>query len=115
MSSESNGISVHSGFPNAADDARLTPLDLHSLLVPQPRSTFLFAIEGDDWREQGIYAGDIAVIDRALTPRPTDMVAWIHDGNFLLGPLPDAPADAQIWGVVTSIIHRYRQSEKRSS
>ena len=115
MSNEGNGISVHSGFPNAADDARLTSLDLHSLLVPQPRSTFLFAIEGDDWREQGIYAGDIAVIDRALTPRPTDLVAWIHDDNFLLGPLTDAHPEAQLWGVVTSIIHRYRRQEQRRS
>jgi len=110
-----NGISVHSGFPNAADDARLTPLDLHGLLVPQPRSTFLFTVEGNDWQEQGIYDGDIAVIDRALVPRPTDTIAWIHDDLFVLGPRAAMDKDAQVWGVVTSIIHRYRRQEQRKS
>lgn len=108
MSDNGQGISVHTGFPNAGDDARLTPLDLHALLVPQPRSTFLFAVEGDDWVERGIYAGDIAVIDRALAPRPTDLVAWILDDSFTFGDLANAPHDGQIWGVVTSVIHRYR-------
>lgn len=102
------GVSVHSGFPNAADDARLTPLDLHALLVPNPRSTFLFAAEGDDFGEFGIVAGDIVVVDRALAPQPTDMVAWVHDDGFALGPLSKLPADAQVWGVITSTIHRHR-------
>lgn len=110
-----NGISVHSGFPNAADDARLTPLDLHALLVPQPRSTFLFTVEGNEWQEQGIHDGDIAVIDRALVPKITDMVAWVHDDIFVLGPMASVQRDAQTWGVVTSIIHRYRWHDRSKS
>lgn len=100
---------MHSGFPNAADDARLTPLDLHALLVPNPRSTFLFTAEGDDFAELSITAGDIVVIDRALTPQPTDMVAWIHEDGFALGPLSNLPANAEVWGVITSTIHRHRR------
>lgn len=113
MSDNGQGISVHTGFPNAGDDARLTPLDLHALLVPQPRSTYLFAAEGNDWAGQGIQAGDIVVIDRALVPRPTDLVAWTSGDEFVLGNLTDAPEASEVWGVVTSTIHRHRRSQPR--
>jgi DNA polymerase V len=112
MSNDGQGISIHTGFPNAGDDARLTPLDLHALLVPQPRSTFLFTVEGDDWAERGIYAGDIVVIDRSLAPRQTDLVAWVLDDSFTFGELTAIAQGGQIWGVVTSVIHRYRQASQ---
>src|SRR5688572_10809039 len=106
------GVSVHSGFPNAADDARLTPLDLHALLVPQPRSTFLFTAEGDEFQDLGITAGDIVVIDRALVVKPDDLIAWVHNDGFVLGPRKQLPMDAEIWGVVTATIHRQRQGKQ---
>ncbi len=109
----SDGLSVHNGFPNPATDGgpgqgqRLS-LDLNQLLVQRPSSTYLFRIGGHHWAGQGIYDGDIAVIDRALPARPTDLViAWQAEGSTICRQRQLAPGD-QLWGVVTAIIHQYR-------
>lgn len=104
------GTSIHAGFPNAADDARLQSLDLNQLLIPQPHSTFHFRIRGDSWQRYGVFDHDIALVDRSLTPRPRDIVVWWRDDTdgFALSTQQRTPADATIWGVITTIIHQYR-------
>jgi len=105
------GVSIHVGFPNPATDKTLESLDLHQLLVQRPASTFLFRIAGDDWREVGIFDGDIAVIDRALSPRKMDIVAWWNDddGEFQLTHYKDMPAQAQLFGIVTATVHQFKR------
>lgn len=108
---EQNGteISVHVGFPNAATDRTAMPLSLDRLLIQQPTSTFLFRLQGTALEEAGIFEGDIAVINRALDPRDSDLiVAWVDDG-FRIDHKRALQKDAVLWGVVTSIIHEYRQ------
>ncbi|HUY85188.1 MAG TPA: S24 family peptidase [Candidatus Dormibacteraeota bacterium] len=106
---DGDGVSVHSGFPNPAVDrqgqgARLA-LDLNQLLIKHPSSTYLFRVAGHHWSDQGVYDGDIAVVDRALEPRPADLVvAWRLDGSTLC-LYRDLIASAQFWGVVTATIH----------
>ena len=100
-------VSTHAGFPNAAEDTRLSGLSLDALLVPQPRSTFFFTIEGDQWAAQGIFTGDIAVVDRALPHRPNALVIWVNGSDFALSPVHETPNGAEIWGVITAIIHRF--------
>ena len=108
---DSDGVSVHSGFPNPALDrrgqgARLA-LDLNQLLIKHPSSTYLFRVEGHQWSDQGIYDGDIAVIDRVLEPRSTDLViAWRLTGSTLCRRRQLTSGD-EVWGVVTTIIHQY--------
>src|SRR5438132_1386218 len=84
----SDGVSVHRGFPNSADDRsrdRLA-LDLNQLLIRHPSSTYLFRIGGHRWTDHGIYDGDIAVIDRGAEPRDSDLaVIWQND-TFSLCP-----------------------------
>ncbi len=108
---EQPGISVHSGFPNAATDRSLDSLDLHQLLVPRPNSMFLFRVRGNDWDEVGIFDGDIAVIDRALTGRVGDVIVWWNDrtGQFAVSQHQKLLADTTIWGVVTTVIHQFRR------
>lgn len=108
----SDGVSVHSGFPNPAADQRGRKtglaLDLNHLLVRQPSSTYLFRVSGHQWAHQGIYDGDIAVIDRAVQARDTDLlVVWQEAGSRLCRQHQLTPDDKP-WGVVTSIIHQYR-------
>lgn len=108
----SDGVSVHSGFPNPALDRRgqLTrSLDINGLLVPRPNSTFLFRISGHRWADQGIYDGDVAVVDRALRPRPTDLVVIWQNTSFNLERRLSRPSEEQPWGVVTSIIHQFER------
>ncbi len=103
-----DGVSVHDGFPNPATDAALQNLDLNRLLVWHSVSTFFMAVDGNDWQDQGIYQGDIAIIDRALNPKLIDRVVWLRDSEFRVSPLHKVPEGSEVWGVVTAIIHRFR-------
>jgi DNA polymerase V len=107
----SDGVSVHSGFPNPAAERRQTnqlALDLNQLLINHASATYLFRIAGHAQAAEGIYDGDVAVVDRALNPRDSDLVvAWLASGSTI-GRKRRLPEDAVIWGVVTAIIHQYR-------
>ena len=103
----STGMSIHAGFPNAADDTRLKTLSLDTLLVPQPNSTFYFRVVGNQWHREGIFDGDIALVDRAWHPQRNDLVIWWHNDEFAVSPFYRLPQGAETWGVVTSTIHRH--------
>lgn len=106
-----NGVSIHAGFPNPAADKSFSSLDLHQLLVERPSSTFLFRIAGTDWESEGIFDGDIAIIDRALDPRPSDRIVWWDDttGAFHISLLKRMPDSAACWGVITATVHQFRK------
>lgn len=105
-----DGVTVHTGFPNPALDQRgrgkPLALDLNTLLVEQPSSTYLFRISGHTWADQGIFDGDIAVIDRALSPRRTDLVVTWQDSGFTVCRRHQLTHEEPL-GVVTAIIHRF--------
>jgi hypothetical protein len=110
----SDGVSVHSGFPNPAlDRAGQGPqlaLDINQLLVRHPASTYLFRIAGHRWSDQGIYDGDVAVIDRSRQARPADTVIIWRDSGFGLCRQRQLADDETAWGVVTAIIHQFDRS-----
>jgi len=96
---------VHAGFPNPAADRSGSPLSLDKLLIRHPSSTYFFRLRGHQWEDAGIFDGDIAVIDRALTPREQDLVVcWQESGEFYLTRWKRAHKQ-NIWGVVSSVIH----------
>ena len=109
---ESVGVSVHAGFPNPGEDSRLGNLDLNQLLVKYPASTFLFEIDGGEWEDAGIFSGDVAVIDRALEIRKTDLVIWWQGSQLAISNFAKLPPAANVWGVVTAIIHRFRKDDR---
>lgn len=118
--------SVKAGFPNPAEDARSTALDLNELVVRHPVSTYYIRVEGDSMQDAGIASGDILVVDKALAPKNGDIVVAAIDGEFTVKYLKHtaqgvwlvaaneqyAPitvqdsADFSIWGVVTYIVHK---------
>jgi SOS-response transcriptional repressor LexA len=107
---ERHGVSIHAGFPNPAaerDPSRMT-LSLNQLLVRHPSSTFFFRLRGKSWREEGIHDGDIAVIDRSLTPQANDLIAVWQGDEFSLYRYRQAPLGTTNFGVITSIIHSFR-------
>ena len=106
---EAKGISAHSGFPNAGTDSSLSSLDLAKLLITSPSSTFFMRVRGHHWDEQGIFDGDVAVIDRVLSPQKSDIVIWWQDESFALGRPGNVPWNTEVWGVVTYIIHDIRR------
>lgn len=84
------------------------PLDLNEELVRHPAATF-FMRAGADAREDGIRAGDLLVIDRALTPTPGSVVAAVRAGEIRLERFRFQSTDgedADFWGTVTFLIRK---------
>lgn len=105
---KSKGISNKRGFPNPSTDSMIVSLDIGQLLVKHPASTFFMRIDGSDWNDQGIFDGDIAIVDKALEPKKTDLVIWWEETDFRISKLKELPVDTTVWGVVTAIIHSFR-------
>lgn len=105
---EEKGVSEHTGFPNAGTDSSLTSLDIAKLLIQNPSSTFFMGVRGNNWEYQGVFDGDVAVVDRVLMPQKTDLVIWWQGESFAIGKPAKVPEDIAPWGVVTTIIHRFR-------
>lgn len=108
----SDGVSIHSGFPNPAEAAtgQSTPLalDLNRLLVQHPSSTYVFKVAGHSWEHLGIFDGDIALIDRALQPRSKDLIIAWQTSGFRFRRWERLQADDTLWGVVSVMIHPYQ-------
>jgi len=109
---QQDGVSVHTGFPNPAIDGRLSGLDLNQLLIQHAASTYMFRVRGSEWEDSGVFDGDIAVVDRALDPRKTDVVLWWagQAGEFCISKYNTMPQGATLWGVITATIHQFRSS-----
>ncbi len=105
---EDNVVTEHRGFPNPATDVNIVPLSLDKLLIKHPISTFFMQIQGNVWEKFGIFDGDLAIIDRSLNPKSTDLVIWWDETTFVIGKFHKLPLDTTVWGVITSIVHRYR-------
>lgn len=124
---ETTGVSVHAGFPNPAADAvkdadgmaarakpkrRVSELDLNRLLIKHPVSTFMFRIRGERGIMQGIFDGDIAIVDRMATPQTNDLVLW-HDGqHFNLSRPSKVPDGGSRWGTVTAVVRQYQSKHQ---
>jgi SOS-response transcriptional repressor LexA len=108
MNADMPGVSEHTGFPNAATDRSLAVLDLHALLVKNSSSTFFMRVDSNQWAERGVYDGDIAIIDRALISRPSDLVVLWREGTFTIMHFKRAKEGDEVWGVVTTLVHRLR-------
>jgi DNA polymerase V len=104
-------VNVHAGFPNPAAERSGAPLSLDKLLIRHPSSTYFFRIRGHSWHRYGVYDGDLALIDRAVTPRERDLVVWWQEsGEFTLTAYARASRQT-VWGTVTNIIHSYNEQE----
>lgn len=102
-------VTTHAGFPNPAADRHGSPLSLDRLLITHPSSTYFFRIRGHAWEEQGIFDGDIAIIDKALTPQAKDLVVWWQTSGDLYLTNYSHARQQNIWGTVSSVIHPTRK------
>src|ERR1700733_14988103 len=72
------------GFPSPASDYAEGKLDLNERLIERPASTFIVTISGDSLQRAGIHDGDLAVVDRSLTPRGGHIVVAALDGELVV-------------------------------
>ena len=71
-------------FPSPADDYLDSPLDFNELLVSNPAATFAVRISGESMTGAGLFPGDVAVVDRSLTPSNGSIVLALIDGEFTI-------------------------------
>lgn len=122
------GTAVKAGFPSPADDYIEDKLDLNEHLIAHPNATFYVKVSGESMLNAGIQDGDTLVVDRSLDARNDDIVIAAINGEFTVKRLvyrlslpwlvPCNPVfpeielteemDTVIWGVVTSVIHKFR-------
>ncbi len=123
---------IQAGFPSPARDYITQSIDLNHELIQHPSATFYGRVSGDSMIEEGIFEGDIIVIDRSLEPREGDLTVCCIDGEFTLkrlhlekdrvwliasnesfDPILVTPDDRFIvWGVVTHTIHSNRRRNR---
>lgn len=117
---------VAAGFPSPAEDYLDRPLDFNELLIAHPAATFAVRITGNSMDGIGIYPGDIAVVDRAMTAVDGSIILAILDGEFTIKRYRRRPQRAwleaanasyppieldecrafEVWGVVRHTIRR---------
>ena len=100
------GVSIHTGFPNAAIGSHAQSLNLDTLLIPHPATTFLMRLEGE-WKGYNLQSQDIIIIDRSAKPQPNDIVVWVDGDEFTLSHLVEVPLDTPVWGAVTAAIRQF--------
>lgn len=100
-------VATHKGFPNPAAERGRSPLSLDKLLIKSPTNTYFFRVRGHTWHRLGVFDGDIAIVDRSLSPKEGAMVIWWDEAGELRISQWHAHIDTNIWGVVTSTIHQF--------
>ena len=118
---------VSAGFPSPADDYAEERLDLNRKLITNPSGTFFVRVNGDSMSGDGIYNGDLLVVDKSLAPKDNSILVCFIDGDFTLKRvekredgyylLPSNPgfkpikidpeSDFRLWGVVTYSIKNH--------
>ncbi len=123
-----NKTALPRGFAGSFDDQVADGLDLNSLLISHPASTFFMRVDGDGLVSEGAEEGDVVIVDRSLTAVNEDIVVAIIEGEFLLKQfvenktetrllshcgdnsiLLDDESEIEIWGVVTASIRQFRR------
>lgn len=119
--------SVSAGFPSVADDFVEARIDLSTVLVPHPLTTFYVRVEGYSMIEAGIKPGAILVVDRGTEATSGDIiVARVDNGmcvkqlektedqvrllskNPAFPPIEITPEiDFEVWGRVVYCITRH--------
>lgn len=72
------------GFPAFNDDLVEEALNVNDLLVKNPASTFFVRVEGNSMDGEGIFSGDILVVDRSIEPASGKIVLAVIAGGMVV-------------------------------
>jgi DNA polymerase V len=121
---------IHAGFPNAADEAVFNKLNIHTLLIKSPSSTYFMRLEGSLGDKSYKCTRTLLVVDRGLEIRSGDVAVFDIRGRLVVKvyksirgrdwilPLNGLgrnieltdEEDIAVWGVVVHIVESMRQS-----
>ncbi|WP_061248624.1 LexA family protein [Leptospira noguchii] len=117
---------IKAGFPSPAEEYLETVLDITSLVIQNPNSTFFGRVKGNSMEKEGIKDQDIIVIDKSIKPQSGNIVVCTIDGVFVIKTLKikgkkivlessnakykaieiKKENEFEIWGTVTWTIHK---------
>ena len=111
------------GFASPAQGYEENSIDLNTLLVKSPSSTYFFRLESSDMDKLGLPNGTLLIVDRSRKPVYNQFALIQHEGRFLcrlmvkhngkavftngdieISPIPD---ETEIVGAVTASIQVY--------
>jgi DNA polymerase V len=72
------------GFPTPGQDDAKYKIDLNTLLIDRPHSTFTARVKGDSMKDADISDGDLALVDRSRKPKFGDIVVAHVDGGYTI-------------------------------
>jgi len=117
---------VSAGLPTMSEDFIEGHIDLNHHLIRNPSKSFIVRVSGDSMIEAGIHPDDLLLVDQSIEPENGKVVIAVINGELTVKRLwfqgdqvylmPENPGysgievtpdmNFQIWGVVTSVIHR---------
>ena len=118
---------IAAGFPSEAYNYVEEGIDFNRLLVKSKESTFCLIAGGDSQKGDGIFKGDLLVIDKLADPYENSILVFSIDGEFTLKRLkygvgfielissnPDFPSivlregqELKRWGVLRYAIKKF--------
>lgn len=121
------GETVQAGFPSPAEDYLEDSLDLNEHLIDNRDSTFFVRVAGMSMVDAGIRPNDILIVDKSLIAKDGNIVIAVVNDEFTVKRLAYRVGrvvlkaenkdfkdlmmadddELIIWGVVTSVIHKY--------
>lgn len=82
---------VACGLPSPAQDYVEQRIDLNSLLVSHPSSTYFIRVSGDSMIDCGISDGDMLVVDSSIKAEHGDIIVAAISGEFTVKLLMTKP------------------------
>ncbi|WJG07801.1 S24 family peptidase [Aliiglaciecola sp. LCG003] len=119
------------GFESPAAEYTQLGLDLDQLLIDHPSATYIGIADGESMKGDGIFSGDLLIVDRAQSIKDQDVVVANLNGVFVCKKIDKiqrclvsssigfAPYflregdEFQIEGVVTRSVRLHRPFKKR--
>ena len=120
---------IRAGFPSPAQDYLDQSSYLNKTVIDHQTSTVYGRVVGDSMKDEGIFEGDVLVIDKSLELQDDDLAVCYLDGEFTLKRVrmedniaylvpsnPKYPTikvtednDFTVWGIVTYTIKKNRR------
>ena len=109
-------------------------MDLEKYILEKPNASVIVSVKGDSMSEAGIFAWDIVIVDKSISPKSGDIVVALVDGKYTLkffekdrngkvflragnSAYQDIypEQELEIFGVVVSLIRKYERAKIKKS
>jgi DNA polymerase V len=118
---------ISAGKPTPTCDDSVELLDLNEHLIRHEEDTYFIRVSGDSMVDEGIFPGDLLIVDRSLIPKPGDIIIIDIDGELAIKKLdikhgylrlvsgnlkhkpiiPRPDQELKVWGVVTNSVRYF--------